>query len=92
MQLARAGEPVWCFELGELSFDVSPHPVPLVLGHGGEHLVQGSEGFPFEPDTLGRRGKPQRGGHGVDGDLPEPGGLESGLQDAGRLKGPGWPG
>src|ERR1019366_6385053 len=62
------------------------HLVPLLLGDGCEHLMQGAEGFPLKTDALGGRGKPQRGRQGLDADLAEPRGLEGGLQDPGRAE------
>jgi hypothetical protein len=63
--LARALEPAGAFELGERVGYLRPGRLPTGLVQAGEHLVQRAERLPLEPDTVGRRGQPQRPGEDV---------------------------
>jgi hypothetical protein len=71
--LARALEPAGAFELGERLGYLRPGRLPTGLVQAGEHLVQRAERLPLEPDTVGRRGQPQRRGHKPGDHVAEPG-------------------
>ena len=66
-------------------------------GSAGEHLVQGAERFPLEPDAVGGGRQPERARYVLDLDVLETGGAQGSLGDAGGaeaersgLSGGGW--
>ena len=65
--------PELAFELGERLGYLRPGRLPTGLVQAGEHLVQRAERLPLEPDTVGRRGQPQRRGHKPGDHVAEPG-------------------